>query len=208
VVVWLDFAGYVQQTPLWSKIPTTMIEKCARVAALRKAYPEAFGGLYIQEEMPATEEPTPSSRKTPKALPLPPEESAAPSEYVEAAAQLRAAHEQVHGHAPVSEEERHVIAGRHKGKALASLDDVSLGQAINDVAEIVNNPENQRKKNYPKAVRSYAALTAEHDLRTAMTRKHLEAKTASTVAAETASLEPDATERAAILAGEMAQAEQ
>ncbi len=42
VVVWLDFSGYVQQTPLWAKIPTTMIEKCARVAALRKALP---GGL-------------------------------------------------------------------------------------------------------------------------------------------------------------------
>lgn len=53
VVVWLDFSGYVQQTPLWGKIPTTMIEKCARVAALRKAYPEAFGGLYVREEMPA-----------------------------------------------------------------------------------------------------------------------------------------------------------
>lgn len=52
VVVWLDFGGYVQQTPLWAKIPTTMIEKCARVAALRKAYPEAFGGLYVREEMP------------------------------------------------------------------------------------------------------------------------------------------------------------
>ncbi|PTL77634.1 phage recombination protein Bet [Vitiosangium sp. GDMCC 1.1324] len=60
VVVWLDFAGYVQQTPLWAKIPTTMIEKCARVAALRKAYPEAFGGLYVREEMPAEEfEPQP-----------------------------------------------------------------------------------------------------------------------------------------------------
>ncbi|MFP2929715.1 phage recombination protein Bet, partial [Pyxidicoccus sp. 3LG] len=66
VVVWLDFSGYVQQTPLWAKIPTTMIEKCARVAALRKAYPEAFGGLYVREEMPAEdyepqhhEEPTP-----------------------------------------------------------------------------------------------------------------------------------------------------
>lgn len=55
VVVWLDFSGYVQQSPLWSKIPTTMIEKCARVAALRKAYPEAFGGLYVREEMPAEE---------------------------------------------------------------------------------------------------------------------------------------------------------
>lgn len=55
VLVWLDFSGYVQQTPLWAKIPTTMIEKCARVAALRKAYPEAFGGLYIREEMPQEE---------------------------------------------------------------------------------------------------------------------------------------------------------
>jgi phage recombination protein Bet len=55
IVVWLDFSGYVQQTPLWSKIPTTMIEKCARVAALRKAYPEAFGGLYVREEMPEEE---------------------------------------------------------------------------------------------------------------------------------------------------------
>ncbi len=66
VVVWLDFSGYVQQTPLWAKIPTTMIEKCARVAALRKAYPEAFGGLYVREEMPAEEydahdEPAPAS---------------------------------------------------------------------------------------------------------------------------------------------------
>ncbi|MDY7228873.1 phage recombination protein Bet [Hyalangium rubrum] len=69
VVVWLDFSGYVQQTPLWAKIPTTMIEKCARVAALRKAYPEAFGGLYVREEMPAeeyepssvAEEPAPST---------------------------------------------------------------------------------------------------------------------------------------------------
>ncbi len=55
IVVWLDFEGYAQSTPLWAKIPTTMIEKCARVAVLRKAYPEAFGGLYIREEMPAEE---------------------------------------------------------------------------------------------------------------------------------------------------------
>ncbi|EPX59038.1 phage recombination protein Bet [Cystobacter fuscus DSM 2262] len=67
VVVWLDFAGYVQQTPLWSKIPTTMIEKCARVAALRKAYPEAFGGLYVREEMPAEEFDAPSEPTAPAA---------------------------------------------------------------------------------------------------------------------------------------------
>lgn len=55
IVVWVDFAAYVQQSPLWSKMPVTMIEKVARVGALRKAYPEAFGGLYTQEEMPESE---------------------------------------------------------------------------------------------------------------------------------------------------------
>lgn len=86
VVVWLDFAGYVQQTPLWSKIPTTMIEKCARVAALRKAYPEAFGGLYVKEEMPAEEfEPTPAPERAPERTlapverPAPAAEAAAPA---------------------------------------------------------------------------------------------------------------------------------
>ncbi|MFL5349536.1 MAG: phage recombination protein Bet [Hyalangium sp.] len=69
VVVWLDFSGYVQQTPLWAKIPTTMIEKCARVAALRKAYPEAFGGLYVREEMPAEEYEAPAALEEHTAVP-------------------------------------------------------------------------------------------------------------------------------------------
>lgn len=66
VVVWVDFAAVVQQTPLWSKMPGTMVRKCARVAALRTAYPEAFGGLYVREEMPAEEFPEePVSQPTP-----------------------------------------------------------------------------------------------------------------------------------------------
>ena len=52
IVIWVDFAGYVQQSPLWAKMPATMIEKVARVGALRKAYPEAFGGLYVAGERP------------------------------------------------------------------------------------------------------------------------------------------------------------
>jgi phage recombination protein Bet len=52
IVVWLTLAGYIQESPLWRKMPATMIEKCARVAALRKAYPSAFGGMYIAEEKP------------------------------------------------------------------------------------------------------------------------------------------------------------
>ena len=68
VVVWISFEGYAQATALWAKIPTTMLEKCARVAVLRKAYPEAFGGLYIREEMEETTTPT---AVEPRALPAP-----------------------------------------------------------------------------------------------------------------------------------------
>lgn len=55
VVVWVDLPAVEQKTPLWTKMPATMVRKCARVAALRTAYPEAFGGLYVREEMPAEE---------------------------------------------------------------------------------------------------------------------------------------------------------
>lgn len=55
VVVWVDLGAVEQKTPLWGKMPATMVRKCARVAALRTAYPEAFGGLYVREEMPAEE---------------------------------------------------------------------------------------------------------------------------------------------------------
>jgi phage recombination protein Bet len=51
-VVWLDFAAYSQATPLWGKMPATMIEKCARAGGLRKAYPSQFGGMYVAGERP------------------------------------------------------------------------------------------------------------------------------------------------------------
>lgn len=75
-VVWLDFAAYVQPSPLWATKPTTMVEKCARVAALRKAYPAEFGGLYIAGERPDDvdgEEPEPAAvvEKEKPALPPP-----------------------------------------------------------------------------------------------------------------------------------------
>lgn len=52
LVVWVDFAAVNQPTPLWGKMPAVMARKCARVAALRTAYPEAFGGLYVAGERP------------------------------------------------------------------------------------------------------------------------------------------------------------
>ena len=50
IVVWVDFSAYAQTSPLWSSKPAVMICKVAEATALRKAYPEAFGGLYIAGE--------------------------------------------------------------------------------------------------------------------------------------------------------------
>lgn len=52
IVVWVDLSAASQSSPLWAKMPATMVEKAARVSALRKAYPEAFGGLYVAGERP------------------------------------------------------------------------------------------------------------------------------------------------------------
>lgn len=52
VLVWVDFEAAKQGTPLWAKMPAVMVRKAARVAALRTAYPESFGGLYVAGERP------------------------------------------------------------------------------------------------------------------------------------------------------------
>jgi phage recombination protein Bet len=75
VVVWLDLVGYIQDSPLWRKMPATMMEKCARMAALRKAYPKAFGGLYSAEEVP----PEGAEEEAPSAEPESAEDAAAPA---------------------------------------------------------------------------------------------------------------------------------
>ncbi len=53
VVVWLDYDAYAESNSMWNKKGPTMIEKCSRVAALRKVYPKQFGGLHIEEERAA-----------------------------------------------------------------------------------------------------------------------------------------------------------
>lgn len=52
VLVWVDLSAATQQTPLWSTMPAVMVRKTARVAALRTAYPETFGGMYVAGERP------------------------------------------------------------------------------------------------------------------------------------------------------------
>lgn len=42
---------YRGATPIWGKMPETMLKKCAESAALRMAFPEDLSGMYSDEEM-------------------------------------------------------------------------------------------------------------------------------------------------------------
>lgn len=44
--------SYVQQSPLWDRMPDVMIAKCAEALALRAAFPEELSGIYADDEMP------------------------------------------------------------------------------------------------------------------------------------------------------------
>lgn len=54
----------------WAKMPAVMINKCAQVAALRLAFPDAFQGLYAAEEMGRAGEATRGSESKPAPVDL------------------------------------------------------------------------------------------------------------------------------------------
>lgn len=52
------------RNPKWASSPATMLVKCARAAALRRAYPNAFDGVFLREEIPEDGERTTGAEQT------------------------------------------------------------------------------------------------------------------------------------------------
>lgn len=49
----ISMAEYDKGQSTWKQMPCTMINKCAKVAALRMAFPTQLGAMYISDEMPS-----------------------------------------------------------------------------------------------------------------------------------------------------------
>lgn len=63
---------YRDTSPMWKNKPGVMIDKVARSTALRRAYPENFGGIYDPAEMGREAMPEPHEEPQAPALPAPP----------------------------------------------------------------------------------------------------------------------------------------
>jgi phage recombination protein Bet len=48
----VDLKEYTKGQATWNQLPMVMINKVGKVSALRKAFPQAFNGMYVAEEIP------------------------------------------------------------------------------------------------------------------------------------------------------------
>lgn len=75
VTVALTSEYMADKSPMWRKMPSRMIAKCAEALAIRKAFPEDTSGLYTSEEMHQADNQQPTAEAPQEAKPDPIEQS-------------------------------------------------------------------------------------------------------------------------------------
>lgn len=156
----------------WKTQPDHMIEKCARAEAIRKAYPNTFSGIYIQAEVPETDEKELPGGSTAPAGKTQTERvgnqvARVAGRTVDAAPTQAQTPAPTQAAAPAAPTEPVARWGEHQGKTLASLTTEQLKSLKGKYDTSLLDPANQAKSYLPAMRENFAQVCTELEKRAA-----------------------------------------